>query len=71
MTRLLSSRHLTDLSKWQKCGCPDCLKADGLCLIEVWNPHTERYVRMLAPWATSGTSKTSPTGKGADAPKSA
>lgn len=48
MIRLLSSTHLRDLSKWQRCGCPDCLKRDGLEVIEVWNPQTEKYVRMLS-----------------------
>ena len=50
MVRLLSSTHLLDLDKWQICGCPECLAKDGLEVIEVFNPETQRYIRMLAPW---------------------
>jgi len=62
MVRLLSSVHLSDLSKWQVCGCPGCLEKCGLELLEVFNPQTERYVRMLCRKGTL----LGPTGQGAE-----
>ena len=48
MVMLLASQHLVDLSKWQVCGCPACLEKRGLEVVEVFNPQTERYVRMVS-----------------------
>lgn len=55
MVRLFSPIHLYDLDSWQKCGCPACLRQDGLEIIEVYNPQTRRYIPMLrkAPHGTT------------------
>jgi len=49
MVRLLSSVHLLELEKWEKCGCPECLQADHLKLVDIYDPDQRRVRGFLVP----------------------
>lgn len=48
-TRLRATRHIADPAPYL-CGCPDCLKRDGLEIVEVWDENRFSWRTMLVNW---------------------
>jgi hypothetical protein len=49
VVRLLSQFHLYNLEKWEICGCPECLAAQGLQIKWVEDTANRRNFRVLVP----------------------
>jgi len=49
MVLIFSRFHILEPEKWEKCGCPECLKALGVQRAWVYDPEKRRDISLLLP----------------------